>query len=371
MFNRKLTFILPSLRGGGAERVILTLTELMLRKGYIVELVLIRSIGAFSNELPEGLKVIDLGRKRALFSLFALGRYLRSSSPEVIFPSLPHISIVTLISTWITRTKTVVIPIEHNTLSESIRYSPSMKQSLLPFLMRLTYPRARTVICVSQGVQRDLQRKLSLPPEKLMVIYNPVITEMLDSLSKQAVCHPWLSCRTKPVLVAAGRLTYAKGFDVLIDAMEIVCGSSNARLIILGAGPDEANLKQQIVEKNLSDHISMPGFIANPYPFFRLASIFVLSSRWEGLPTVLIEAAACGTNIVSTDCPSGPREILDSETSQELVPVGDHQALANQILDVLEKRLTPQRPRDFTQFTAAYAQKQYDKLINKELSNLI
>lgn len=367
MARQKLTFLLPSLRGGGAERVILTLSQLMVKKGYSVDLVLVRSTGAFKTEVPADVNLIDLGHSRAAFSLISLARYIRQSRPDVLLPSLPHITIITLITKWLCRYTLVTLPIEHNTLSALLANSKSPKQTLLPLLMRITYPTANKIICVSRGVEKDLKTTLSLPDHKLTVIYNPVNTSSLIQLSQHPTNHPWLKNRSSPLLLAVGRLTYAKGFDVLINAMSIVHAKSKAKLIILGEGPEKSRLHELIQDTGLSECISIPGFTNNPYPYFKRASLFVLSSRWEGLPTVLIEAIACGAKVISTDCPSGPREILGANAERYLVPVGDHCALATKILETLDGHLDNRNQVDLDKFTEAYSQKEYHRLIRQEL----
>ena len=362
----RLAFILPSLRGGGAERVILTLTRLLAESDYAVDLVLVRSTGPFITEVSPKVSVVDLGHSRAIFSLVSLVRYFWRSAPDVVLPSLPHITIITLLAELFCKKKTIVLPIEHNTLSALMRHSKSMKQSLLPALMRVTYPMANKVICVSYGVKEDLKDMLRLPDPKLTVIYNPVNVNCLTELSAEPAVHPWLSSPSTPILLAAGRLTYAKGFDVLIDAMGVVNTDNDARLIILGEGPEEKNLHRQIDQMGLSECVSIPGFVNNPYPFFRHASLFVLSSRWEGLPTVLIEAIACGAQVVSTDCPSGPREILGPDADHRLVPVDDHEALASKIIDALNGRLSDSKDIHLEQFTEAFAGLAYDDLIREQ-----
>ena len=347
----------------------LTLCRLMADKGHTVDLILIRSTGAFKTEIPSNVSIVDLGYSRAIFSLASLIRYLWRSTPNVVLPSLPHITIITLVANLFCGKKAVVLPIEHNTLSALVRYSKSLKQSLLPALMRIIYPMANKIICVSYGVKQDLKSTLHLADQKLTVIYNPVNTKSLTQLSKQPAVHPWLTSPSYPILVAAGRLTFAKGFDVLISAMSILHTRSCARLIILGEGPEKASLQKQIETAGLSERISIPGFTSNPYPFFKSASLFILSSRWEGLPTVLIEALACGAQAISTDCPSGPREILGPDASHRLVPVDDHHELASKILEALDGRLSDSKSAHLEKFTESFAQLAYHRLIKQELNS--
>jgi glycosyltransferase involved in cell wall biosynthesis len=199
---------------------------------------------------------------------------------------------------------------------------------LLPVVMRLTYRRAHAVVAVADAMAEDLARMIGFPRDKITVVYNPAVTPEMLAKAQQPAPHAWLSPGGPPVLVAVGRLHEQKDFQTLLRAFALVRARRSARLIILGEGPERPALEAGVAKLGLTEDVDLPGFVPNPYAFMAGASQFVLSSRYEGLPTVLIEAMACGCPVVSTDCPSGPGEILDNGKYGRLVPVGDAAALA-------------------------------------------
>jgi len=201
--------------------------------------------------------------------------------------------------------------------------------------MRWSYRMAEQVIAVSRGVAEDTTQVTGLPPERIRVAHNPVITPRLLALAKEPVEHPWLAEREAPVILGAGRLTRQKDFHSLIRAFARARATRPCRLIILGDGGQRDELLALAAELGVAGDVDLPGFAANPYAWMRAADLFVLSSRWEGSPNVLTEAMACGTPVVSTDCPSGPRETLQNGRFGPLVAVGDDAALGQAILDTL------------------------------------
>jgi glycosyltransferase involved in cell wall biosynthesis len=215
----------------------------------------------------------------------------------------------------------------------------------MPHLVRRFYPWADGIVAVSKGVADNLSEMTGFPRERITVIYNPIVTPELQEQVQTSLTHPWLESNQPPVVLAAGRLRPQKDFATLIQAFALVRRKQCARLLILGEGPERPALETLIKNLGLEQDARLLGFVANPYPFMRRASLFVLSSKWEGLPGVLIEAMYCGVPLVSTNCPSGPQEILQDGKYGQLVPVGDATALARAI----EMALTggvPRPPRE-------------------------
>ncbi len=218
-------------------------------------------------------------------------------------------------------------------------------------------------MAVSRGAADDLARTLGIPRERVEVVYNPVITPAILARAKMALDHPWFAPGQPPVIIGVGRLTRQKDFPTLIRAFAEVRRQRSARLIILGEGEERAALEALIAELGVGDDVSLPGFHENAMAYMARAALFVLSSAWEGLPTVLIEALAAGTRVVSTDCPSGPREILQGGRLGALVPVGDSGALARAMTDALD-RASETVPFDaLTPFTRDAAVDNYLRLI--------
>jgi glycosyltransferase involved in cell wall biosynthesis len=333
--KERFAFFLPGLYDGGAERIMLNLAKGIADRGYLVDLVLARAEGPFMDEVPDSVRLIDLKAPRVLLSTSALLHYLRQERPIALL-SILYANIVALWAKRLAGFPFRVIVAEHNTLSSVASGENDLRLRLLPMLSRWFYPWADGIIAVSKGVADDLAQVIKIPRERIQVIYNPIVTPDLFTRSTALLEHPWFKSGEPPVLLAVGRLTAQKGFDILIRALAQVRKDRLARLIILGEGEERPALEALVKDFRLEQDVLMPGFVPNPYPYMAKAAAFILSSRWEGLPTVLVEAMSLGTPIVSTDCPSGPREILEDGKYGQLVPVGDPSALATAI----EKALT-------------------------------
>jgi glycosyltransferase involved in cell wall biosynthesis len=207
------------------------------------------------------------------------------------------------------------------------------------------YPWADAVIAVSDGVAEQVASLTGMPRERITTIYNPVVTPELLWRSREPVDHPWLAPGQPPVVLGVGKLKIQKGFRTLIRAFARVRAARPARLVILGEGARRRTLEALVDELGLREDVALPGYVENPWAWMSRASVFALSSRWEGLPGALIEAMACGCPVVSTDCPSGPAEILEGGVYGPLVPVGDAGALARAILELLDAPPDPARLR--------------------------
>ena len=331
------------MQGGGAQRAMLKVAGGLADAGHSVDLVLARAEGPFMSEIPAGVSVVDLKARRVAMALPALVRYLRRERPAAMLSALDYVNLIALWARKFAGGSTRLVVSERNTLSVSTGTSRSRRQRLVPALSKRYYRWADSVVAVSQGVADDLTKTLGLADDLVRVIYNPVITPEMLLKSQEPLQHDWFAPNQPPVVVGAGRLGPQKDFSTLIRAFATVREKRPARLIILGEGPDRNDLEVLVRELGLEDDVLLPGFSSNPYPYMRNADLFVLSSRYEGLPGVLIEALACGAKVVSTDCPSGPREVLADGAYGRLVPVGDSSAMAEAILDALasERRDTP------------------------------
>lgn len=334
MKRARLTLFLPSLEGGGAEHVMMDLARSFVERGFQVDLVLASTQGAFLVQVPANVNVVDLKARRTLTALLPLVGYLRRTRPTALLATLEHANLVALMAKALAGTNTRTVIREANTPSREMTHS--RRGLLMLRLMRHLYPRADALIAVSQGVADDLVTTLGLDPSRVQVIYNPVVTDQLPQQASESLIHPWFAKGQPPVILGAGRLVLQKDFATLIRAFASVRRQAKARLVILGEGELRPELELLIRELGLQDDVALPGFVNNPLPYMARAAVFVLSSAWEGLPNVLIQALALGTPVVSTDCPSGPREILKGGEYGELVAVGDDRALAEAIQRVLE-----------------------------------
>jgi len=355
---------MQSFAGGGAERVIVNLAHGLAERGLRVDLVVARAEGPYRSLVPAGVRLIDLRSRRSLTSLPGLARYLRQEKPHALLAAMGVSNLVALGARTLSRFRGRVVISVHINLSVHYRNAAGLTDRLYPLLFRWLYPKADAVVAVSEEVALDLRQAFRLPPDRVRMIYNPVVSPALFLSAAEPVEHPWFAAGQPPVVLSVGRLCPQKDFSTLLQAFALVQARFPARLLILGEGPDRAVLEAAVTEMGLTDSVSLPGFAPNPYAYMARAAAYVLSSRWEGLPTVLIEALACGARIVSTDCPSGPREILHDGLYGMLVPVGDPAALAVALEASLRGQGAAAAPEEsWIVFGADYAATGYEKVL--------
>jgi glycosyltransferase involved in cell wall biosynthesis len=342
IFQKRLAIYLPTLVGGGAERALLNLAVGFARRGYPVDFVLAQCEGAFMSQFPDSIRLVELNHLhlkagRSIASFPSLVRYLRKERPEALFTGL-HANVIAI---WARRMAGVPLRLvisEQNTFSIHNQMLPVGYRQLMSWLIQQSYPLADVISAVSEGVADDLSSVTGLPRSRIQVIHNPIITPELAVKVRAGLDHPWFKPGEPPVILSVGRLDPQKDFPLLINAFAQVRKLLPARLLILGEGPERDSLEALVKHLGMEGDVSLPGFVPNPYPFMANASVFVLSSRWEGLPTVLAEALYCGVPTIATDCPSGPREILRDGQYGNLVPMGDIECMADSICATLKSR---------------------------------
>lgn len=347
---RRIAFFLPNLYGGGAERVAINLLKGLLDQELSLDLVLAKAEGPYLKEVPSSVRVIDLDETGVMRAVLPLAKYLQQYQPYALIAHLAHANVAAVLAKQLSRTSTRVVLVEHDNISAG---KPKvLKGRLIPLFMKFLYPCAEAIVSVSQGIKQDLHTQINLAEGKVRTIYNPVVDGTLMEKASATLNHPWFQPGSPPVFLGVGRLTEQKDFLTLIQAFAQLRQQKFARLIILGEGEDRSQLEAEIRRLELMEDIALPGFIDNPYAYMHRASAFVLSSRWEALPTVLIEAMACGCPVISTDCPFGPQEILEGGKNGALVPVGNVSALAKSMLNALEfpqhRELLTHRASDFS-----------------------
>lgn len=326
----RIDIYLPDLSGGGAERLHIQLAAIFRDQGYAPHFLLNRRAGDLMDQVPSGCGVQILGASRQLSALPRLVRHLRASRPDVLIANMEHMNVMAVIARAIARVKTRIIVTQHNAFSEQVkRRSPQFRA--LPFLYRHILPAADAIVAVSRGVADDLAARTGIRRETIRVIHNGVVDDRFETRAAAAPDHPWFA-ESRPVVVGMGRLVPQKDFATLIQAFRTVAERTDARLVILGEGPLRGDLTALAGQLGLADRVDLPGFLPNPLPLLRGARLFVMSSRFEGFGNVVAEALACGTPVVSTDCPHGPDEISDGGRYGPLVPVGEPDLLADAIL---------------------------------------
>lgn len=364
----RIALFLRTLGGGGAERAHINLARGLIEAGIAVDLVLSAGEGLELWEIPSEVRVIDLKAARVSASLPSLIRYLRQEQPVAIIPTLHYAIEVAIVAKYLAGVSTKVLVPEQNNLSREVKYhEKGSRQRLIPLAVRFLYPLADCLVGVSRGVAEDLAQITGLSLERINVIYNPAFPELQEK-AQEPIDHPWFMPGSPPVIISVGRLEDQKDYPTLIKAFAKVRAVCNARLMILGWGPDQSKLGALVAELGLTEHVEMPGFVKNPFPYMKKAAVFALSSRWEGMPNVIIEALTIGTPVVSTNCESGPTEILNDGTYGELVPVGDSQSLADALLKVLSGNIKSVSPDWLDQFSLKLITQQYLNVLQIDLS---
>jgi glycosyltransferase involved in cell wall biosynthesis len=311
------------------------------------------SINVISLRGPQKRYNIILKGIIALFSIGKVIRYINSAAPGVIFASTCEL--IAIFANELSKIKSKLVVIVHSDPSFSsvliMQRGRVLKLRFFKLLSKLLIPRADRVICVSGGVAEGIANTGFVAQRKLGSIYNPVITKLSMEKSKESPTHAWLTQKERPVFVGVGRLSEEKNFSLLLRAFKIVSDKLDSVLIVAGEGPLSSELKKLSADLGIKSRVDFAGFLKNPYSLMFNSDVFVLSSNVEGLPTVLIEAMACGCQLVSTNCPSGPAEILEDGKYGRLVPMNDENALARAMLDALaapiDKALLEKRAADF------------------------
>jgi FkbM family methyltransferase len=323
----KVTVFLPSLAGGGAERTMLTVAGELSRRGHDVELLTARAGGQLVGAVDGGVRHEAFGVGHARSAVPRLARHLRRSRPDVLLAAMDHGNLAAVLAAATSRTGVPVVVSYHNHVSTAARRGRSPIQALRPAVLRRVVGRAAHVVAVSQGVAADLEAIAPAVRGRVTAIYNPTVREALFALAEEPL--PDRPEAREPDVLAVGRLAPQKGFDVLVRAFaRLRERHPSARLTILGEGPQREPLEELVRELALEDAVSLPGAVENPFPYMARCRAFVLSSRWEGLGNVLVEAGVLGAPLVATDCPSGPRELVSARPRAQLVPPEDVTALA-------------------------------------------
>jgi len=340
-----IAFYIPSLTVGGAERVTVSVANGLANRGYEVDLVVSFNNGAFREEVAEEVTVVDLGTSKIPVlgigaSVPCLSRYLSVRSPAIMFSQMTYANDIYLVSQLIARSDTVSIGTIHNTLG----MQKESKEKFVQSLQRRLAAQADQFVAVSEGVAESVVENVDVDRERVTVLHNPIPVRDVQQQAQEPVNHRWLASPDHEVILGVGRLERAKNFSSFLRAFaQLHANRPQTRAIVVGRGSKRSDLEDLATDLGIEDVVSFPGFVDNPYGYMGRASVFVMSSIHEGLPTVLIEALACGCQVVSADCPSGPAEILDNGKYGRLTPVGDDAALADAIEATLKSPISADR----------------------------
>ncbi len=373
--KRRIAILSPSLAGRGAERKALYIASGLLERGHEVDFLLQRPIVHYPGEVPSRARIYFSSERSDARTRENLGRisgvprplvaeplpwrirYPRIGMSMRLRPSQLPLLMSTRLPRWAAGVAAYldrerpdallamnVLAVAAATMATHVAQRPvrtvatlheSLNRRRLLRRARCSYPYADSVVGVSHGVSTEFAKITGLKCGYPQVIHNPVVSQSIERRSREPANHPWLDSPELPVILAIGKLNKSKNFPLLLAAFAQFLTHRPARLVVLGDGRMRPKLLALAKRLGIEESVDFPGFKENPFAFLAKANLFVLSSGREALPTVLIEAMACGCPVVSTDCPFGPREILEEGRFGPLVPVGDSEALAAAMVRVL------------------------------------
>ena len=333
-----IVFFHPYFSDGGVERTNIGLSKELIRNGYEVSFVTINPTDYFIDEVHElGIEFVVLPAKNTLASQPALVKWLRKKNKVVgsivVISCQYYVNVLCLLFRPFWGRNISHVLSERNHFDEFKVNQHGLKQKIIMWLVPLLYRFAEKVIANSSELANDLEK---LTGREVVAIYNPTINPRFLKLAQERVIEEWFEGLRRPVILAVGRLSLQKDFETLIKAFAKLRETHEASLVILGEGVEKNHLIEMIKSYNMQSSVIMPGFVSNPYKFMKSADLFILSSAYEGLPNVLIEALALGTNVVSTACKSGPAEILNKGIYGQLVSVGDYHSMSVAMKWVIE-----------------------------------
>jgi len=330
----KICVVTPRFAIAGVPLAQLRFTQALVNHGHTVDLIIGYVDPQYTLPAIQNIRLQVWDKPRVINMLFDLVRYFKDENPDVIFSAEDHLNTVVLLAAIISGSKAKISGSSRVTPFDTYSNTLFAKRWILKQLARSVMWRADALTCVSKDMVDQYRKVFKNPPH--VCVYNIVDDRQSRSRLMEPVDHAWLVNKNVPVLVAAGRLAEWKGFSDLINAVKILRRNRVVRLLILGDGPLKGELQDQIDELGLSDDIQLAGYVQNPLKYFKRADVFVLSSHVEGLPNVLVEAMMCGCTPVSTDCPTGPRELLQGGKYGYLVPMCDPEAMAAGIQKALD-----------------------------------
>lgn len=324
----------PRMSPGGAQKITLTLLRHLDKERFDPVLVVRSREGEWLGEVPPNVPVLFL-ETRVRFAWYKFKRLLQRTRPDVLLSMSSGGNLTACLAHLTARVECPLVVAEHNHFSLAWRTASRIRFQRVRLLKHILYRRADRVIAVSAGVGEDLIRSIGIKRSQLLVIHNPIVEPELLKRAEESVAHPWF-LDDVPIILAVGRLVLQKDYPTLLDAFCRVRLRGPTRLVILGDGELRDQLEDLARSRGVQDDVAFLGFVPNPPAYMKRCTVFVLSSRFEGFGNVLVEAMACGAPVVSTDCPSGPNEIISNGNSGLLVPVGDSRALAKAISALLD-----------------------------------
>lgn len=334
-----LSLFVPDLEGGGAEKMMVHLANEMSSLVDRVDLVVGRKRGPYLSLVSSEVNVVDIDVAISNpWIIVKLASYLRRTRPDAVLSAMTYPNVAVIAARRMTSVGVRVVISERVVMGVQASRAGSLRERIKPHAASAVYRQADSIVAISNGVAENLSAITGINISNIETIYNPVLSpELRGSFSVPE--HPFYQERRVPVILTAGRLVSQKDHATLLSAFALLQESIESRLVILGQGPLREALLRQAQELGIEKRVSMPGYSESPYSYMAHSDLFVLSSAWEGFGNVLVEAMACGCPVISTDCPSGPSEILEEGRYGLLVQPGDAGEMARAMEETLRKPL--------------------------------
>ncbi len=368
--QKKIFFLVPSFRGGGAERIVLNLVNNLDKTKFEVGLITISGEGEYKNLLSKEVEHFNLGKKKARQAIFSLIKLLKKEKPDVVMGAVIQSTIILYLTSFFIPKGIKIMNRLENFYSKTVKGQKFVQK----MLFQRALEKSNHIITISNEMEESLRKNIKISKGQIKTIYNPIDLEHIKKAAQEEVSNDLPE--SGPIVVSCGRLTEQKGFEYLIKAFQKVKNNySDAQLLILGQGELKDSLQELARSLDIKDSVHFLGFKENPFKYIARADIFVLSSLWEGFGNVLVEAMACGTPIVSTDCPSGPKEILENGENGKLVKTEDVGSLADGIVDLLKDKDLQEKYKESGRrraqdFSVDKIIKEYEDFLCKQIINL-
>lgn len=333
---KHICFVMHRFAGGGAEKITITLANELVRRNYRVTFLVKFEDGEFISKLSNEINVIGMteSKKTPINFMLFLKQEFEQSKYDCVFSVSLGMSTVAVLANYLSKTTINLVPVIHNSMSMTEDSYKKIKFAIMKYFDKFTY----STVVVSEDAKKEYLQCTHIPSQKVTTIYNPVDINEVKEKMNQEPRHEWLIDKEIPVIVSAGRLSIAKNYPFMLEVMKELLKYQQARLIILGKGEMLEELIQYAKKLKIEEYVDFHGFTQNPYTYFKNADCFLMTSDYEGLPTVMIEALACGSTVVSTDCISGPREILENGKYGHLIPIGDKDKMVQALIETLRKK---------------------------------
>ncbi|MDY3706231.1 glycosyltransferase [Vagococcus lutrae] len=359
---KKIIIILPSFEGGGTENVMINIANSLNNEEFDISIVVMKNSGKFKRRLNNKIRVISLSSKRARQSIFKIAKVLKEEKPDIVFSSMAPLNIAVSFASLITNSKAKLIFRESNTPSmDRVRYQGVFKY-LFSFLYKFMYYKSYRIVAQCEEMKEDIESFLNITGKKSKIthIYNPI---NIENIQERMLQESDINVDTYN-FVTVGRLTFQKGHDLLLNAFSKVAKNNNCHLYIIGEGELKSELEDDIKRREIEDQVTLLGFQDNPYKYIYSSDTFILSSRWEGFPNVLLESLVCGTPIISFSCKSGPKEILSNKSIGTLIEPENFEEMAKEMQLSINKKRTGKI--DYSEYYMRYSLEnivhQYEKL---------